>query len=256
MKRLVVFGVIIAGRTVSGGTVEEAYERLTAHRSVWETNVWAYVQTVPVTTNELASEANGRWFVDFIQYPDISVSNRFDGILRAKGQAIWRYADIAGVHDNSNAWYAVADYIGHLKAAADPRWIDESYDVVTSVDEDGVESVTNSNPLLNFDHYRQEHFSDFRQSHTNLVNETDALNAFFKEWSDMTDLNVKRERLLKTSLHEPKRTIRECFWWFGMDHLSDAERAVVRSNIVERARLSQEEAESIFTDKFQFVPIK
>ena len=237
-------------------TAEDAYARLTTYRSVWETNVWAYVQTVPVTTNELASEANGRWFVDFIQYPDISVSNRFDEILRAKDQAIWRYADIAGVYDNSNAWYAVADYIGHLKAAADPRWIDESYDVVTAVDEDGVETVTNSNPLLNFDHYRQEHFSDFCQSHTNLVNETDALNAFFKEWSNMTEMNIQRERRLKSSLCEPKRTIRECFWWFGMSSLSAAERAVVRSNIVERAQLSQEEADSIFTDKFQFVPIR
>ena len=191
MKRLVIFGAIIASCTLSGETVEEAYARLTTYRSVWETNVWAYVQTVPVTTNELASEANGRWFVDFVQYPDISVSNRFDEILRAKDQAIWRYADIAGVYDNSNAWYAVADYIGHLKAAADPRWIDESYDVVTAVDEDGVETVTNSNPLLDFNHYRQEHFSDFRQSHTNLVNETDALNAFFREWSDMTEKNIK-----------------------------------------------------------------
>ena len=256
MKRLVFLWVMIASCALAGETVEEVYARLTAYRSVWETNVWVYVQTVPVTTNESAAEANGRWFVDFIQYPDIAVSNRFAEILRAKDQAIWRYADIAGVYDNSNAWYAVADYIGHLKAVADPRWIDESYNIVTAVDDDGVESVTNFNPLLNFDHYRQSHFSDFRQSHTNLVNEADALNAFFREWCEMTEKNIKRERCLKAALCGPKRTIRECFWWFGTKNMSEAEKSVCRSNIVERARLSQEEADSIFVEKFRFIPIK
>ena len=150
----------------------------------------------------------------------------------------------------------MADYIAHLKDSADSRWIDESYDVVTAVDEDGVAFVTNANPILDFSIYRQEHFAEFRMMHTNLLTDVDAMNVFFREWSDMVDANVRREKMLKSALCRPKGTIRERFWWFGASQLSTDDRATVRSNIVERARLSQEEADSIFVEKFRFVPIK
>ena len=242
--------------TLQGETVEEAYARLTAYRSVWETNAWAYVQTVPVVTNKALAEANGLWFADFLKYPDITDTNRLHEIIRAKRYAILHYGGMVGIFDNTNAWYAVADYIAHLKDVADPRWIDESYIVVTDVLDDGVKIVANTNPLFDFASYKQEHFSNFRQAHTNLVSETDALNAFFQEWSNMTDLNVRRERMLNDALIEPKRSTRENFWWFGTEKMSEAEKSICRSNIVERARLSQEEADSIFVEKFRFIPIK
>lgn len=256
MKNVLSLWLTTAAFGLIGESSEEAYARLVGHRSVWETNAWAYVNTIPLTTNKTASAANGWWYIEMLQYPDIAETNRLEQILDAKEYAIRHYSDVDGILENSNAWYAVADYIAHLKDVADPRWIDESYEVVTGVMDDGVKIIANTNPLLDFASYKLEHFANFRQAHTNLVNEIDALNAFFREWSNMTDSNVKRERRLKVSLLEPKRTIRECFWWFGMDSLSEAERATVQSNIVERARLSQEESDSIFVEKFRFIPIK
>ena len=256
MKRLILFYFAMGAYALQGETVDEAYARLTAYRSVWETNAWAYVQTVPVVTNKALAEANGRWFVDFLQYPDITDTNRLSEIIGAKRYAILHNGGRMGIFDNTNAWYAVADYIAHLKDVADPRWIDESYIVVTEVLDDGAKIVANTNPLLNFASYKLEHFTAFRQAHTNLVNETDALNAFFKEWSNMTLSNIRREWMLNDALIEPKRTIRENFWWFGAEKMSEAGKSICRSNIVERARLSQEEADSIFVEKFQFIPIK
>lgn len=256
MKRIILICFTMGVCALLGETVEEAYARLSAYRSVWETNAWAYVESVPVVTNDVLAEANGRWFVDFLQYPDVTVTNRLNEIFRAKDYAIWHYGDAIGILDNTNAWYAVADYIAHLKDVADARWIDESYIVVTDVMDDGVKIVANTNPLLDFASYKQEHFGCFRQTHTNLTNEIDALNAFFREWSNMTDSNIRREELLNAALVEPKRSIRENFWWFGTEKMSEAEKSLCRSNIVERARLSQEEADSIFVDKFRFIPIK
>ena len=76
---------------LQGETVEEAYARLSAYRSVWETNAWAYVQTVPVVTNKALAEANGLWFADFLKYPDITDTNRLHEIIRAKRYAILHY---------------------------------------------------------------------------------------------------------------------------------------------------------------------
>ena len=256
MKRMILFYAATGVCALLGETVDEAYARLTAYRSVWETNAWAYVQTVPVVTNKELAEANGRWFVDFLQYPDVTDANRLSEIFRAKDYAVWHYGDVVGISDNTNAWYAVADYIAHLKDVADPRWIDESYIVVTDVMDDGVKIIANTNPLLDFASYKLEHFAAFRQAHTNLVNEIDALNSFFREWSNMTNSKIRREKMLKWALVEPKRTIRENFWWFGAENMSEAEKSVCRSNIIERARLSQEEADSIFVEKLRFIPIK
>ena len=256
MKRIILFCVTTCVCASLGETVDEAYARLTAYRCVWETNAWAYVQTVPVVTNKVLAEANGRWFVDFLQYPDVTDTNRLNEIFRAKDYAVWHYGDAVGIFDNTNAWYAVADYIAHLKDVADPRWIDESYEVVTGVMDDGVKIIANTNPLLDFASYKLEHFTAFRQTHTNLVNEIDALNSFFREWSNMTLSKIRGEKMLKGALIEPKRTIRENFWWFGTENMSEEEKSICRSNIVERARLSQEEADSIFVEKFRFIPIK
>ena len=256
MKRIIVFYAATGVCALLGETVDEAYARLTAYRSVWETNAWAYVQTVPVVTNKALAEANGRWFVDFLQYSDVTDTNRLNEIFRAKDYAVWHYGDVVGILDNTNAWYAVADYIAHLKDVADPRWIDESYIVVTDVMDDGVKIIANTNPLLDFASYKLEHFTAFRQTHTNLVNEIDALNSFFREWSNMTLSKIRGEKMLKGALIEPKRTIRENFWWFGTENMSEEEKSICRSNIVERARLSQEEADSIFVEKFRFIPIK
>ena len=242
--------------TLLGETVDEAYARLTAYRSVWETNAWAYVETVPVVTNKAIAEANGRWFVDFLQYPDVTDTNRLSEIFRAKDYAVWHYGDVVGISDNTNAWYAVADYIAHLKDVADPRWIDKSYEVVTGVMDDGVKIIANTNPLLDFASYKLEHFTAFRQAHTNLTNEIDALNAFFRDWSDMTRSKIRWEKMLNEALDKPKKSIRENFWWFGTENMSEEEKSICRSNIVERARLSQEEADSIFVEKFRFIPIK
>ena len=256
MKRMILFCVTTSVCALLGETVDEAYARLTAYRSVWETNAWAYIQTVPVVTNKALAEANGRWFVDFLQYPDVTDTNRLSEIFREKDYAVWHYGDVVGISDNTNAWYAVADYIAHLKDVADPRWIDKRCEVITGYYDDGVAICANTNPLLDFASYKLEHFTAFRQAHTNLVNEIDALNAFSWDWDDMILSNIRRERMLKGALDKPKKSIRENFWWFGTENMSEEEKSICRSNIVERARLSQEEADSIFVEKFRFIPIK
>ena len=249
MKRIILFYMVTGVSALPGETVDEAYARLTAYRSVWETNAWAYIQTVPVVTNKALAEANGRWFVDFLQYPDVTDTNRLTEIILAKDYAILHNGGRIGIYDNTNAWYAVADYIAHLKDVADPRWIDESYIVVTDVMDDGVKIIANTNPLLDFASYKLEHFTAFRQAHTNLANEIDALNAFFRDWSDMTRSKIRWEKRLKWALDKPKQSIRENFWWFGTKNMSEEEKSVCRSNIVARARLTPAEEHFIFDDK-------
>ena len=249
MKRIILFYMATGVCTLLGETVDAAYARLTAYRSVWETNAWAYVETVPVVTNKALAEANGRWFVDFLQYPDVTETNRLSEVILAKDYAILHNGGRIGIYDNTNAWYAVADYIAHLKDVADPRWIDESYIVVTDVMDDGVKIIANTNPLLDFASYKLEHFTAFRQAHTNLVNEIDALNAFSRDWDGMILSNIRREKMLNGALVEPKRTIRETFWWFGTKNMSEEEKSVCRSNIVARAHLTPAEEHFIFDDK-------
>ena len=246
MKRALVLGGIVFAGCLFAETAEEAYARLSSYRSLWETNTVAYYKTVRATKGPTLAAANGRWFLDFLAYPDVSETNRLIKVLDAKQKVIFDNADAYGIRDNTNCWYALADYIARLKDVSDPRWIDERYDFVTEVLDDGVTFGGNTNPLLNFATYKLEHYEEYRRQHTNLVTDTEVLNAFYAEWSDGVSERQTRERELAYLQKKAKQTMKERFWLFGTKGLSDSEKAVCRSNIVERAHLTPEEEHEMF----------
>ena len=143
---------------------------------------------------------------------------------------------------------ALADYIARLKSAADPRWIDGSYYVVTDVLPDGSTIGANTNPLLNFASYKLEHYENYRQSHTNFVNETDAHNAFAEEWSNMVRNRQNRERALERAQRYAKHIMRDRFWLFGAKDWPSDVKAACRSNMVSRAHLTADEDRYIFDE--------
>ena len=55
-----------------------------------------------------------------------------------------------------------------------------------------------------------------------------------------------REVSISSALDRAKNTMRDRFWLFGTKGLSDSEKAICRSNIVERAHLTPEEEHEIF----------
>lgn len=246
MRKILAMCVAVHLGVLVGETADEAYARLSAYRSVWETNVWAYVNTVPLTRDKSAAEANGRWFADFLSFPDVTETNRMESIFFARERVFLQCADSPGILYNTNAWYALADYIARLKAASDPRWIDESYVVVTDHRDDGVAICANTNPLLNFASYKKEHFDEFRSRHADLGTYGDAINAFHAEWRKMIDVRQKREWTLESALRCAKQTMKEQFWLFGAEALPAEAKATCRFNIVQRAHLSAEEERDIF----------
>ena len=248
MKTTMMTAALLMCGAMSGETVDEAYARLTAYRSVWETNAYAYVKTIPLSTDPAAYEANARWFIDFVGFPDVTETNRLSEILGAKEDGMWRISGAMGIGYNTNAWFAVADYVAHLKAVADPRWIDESYNVVTDVLSDGVAICANTNPLLNFASYKQEHFENYRQQHTNLVSDIEAINSFHREWLDMVRRRQEREYDLERAKTKALQTIRDYFWRFGTKPLSDEAKAACKSNIIERAQLTPDEVSYTFDE--------
>ena len=249
MKKILAVGVYALTYPLLAETAEEAYARLSSYRSVWETNVWAYAKSINLAKDQGSCGANGRWFVDFLSYPDVTDTNRFYEVFSARETVFFRTTDAYGIGDNTNCWYALADYIARLKDVADPRWIDERYEFVTDVLDDGVTFGGNTNPLLNFASYKLEHYEEYKRQHTNLVVEADAFNAFYEEWHFMIRNKQNRERALKRAQDYAKyQTMRDRFWLFGTKGLSDSEKAVCRSNIVERAHLTPEEEQDIFED--------
>lgn len=246
MKKILAVGVYALTYSLLAETTEEAYARLSSYRSLWETNVVAYYKTAKAINDPAFAVANGKWFVDFLSYPDVTETNRLEDVLYAREKVISDCAGSFGVESNTNCWYALADYIAHLKDVSDPRWIDERHEVITGYFDDGVAICANTNPLLNFASYKQEHYEEYKRQHTNLVVEADAFNAFHKEWRLMIRGKKNREYALKRVQDYAKQMIRDRFWLFGAKDLSDSEKAVCRSNIVERAHLTPEEEREIF----------
>ena len=246
MKILIAVGAVAGFGVLFGETDEEAYARLSSFRSLWETNAVSYYKTVGSINDPACAVANGKWYVDFLSYPDLMVTNRLSDVLYAKAEVISRNADSYGILYNTNCWYALADYIAHLKDESDQRWIDESYDVVTGVMDDGVKIMANTNPLLDFASCKLVHFEHYRLQHTNLVSEIDAINAFYREWSLGVREHQIRERALKRAQDNARNVLKNPFWLFGAKDMSDAEKAICRSNIVERAHLTAEEEHEIF----------
>ena len=246
MKRLLVVVSVIASSALLAETAEEAYARLSSYRSLWETNAVAYRKTVKAINDPAFADANGKWFVDFLSYPDESATNKLEDVLYARERVILHNVGSYGVQSNTNCWYALADYIAHLKDISDPRWIDEKYNFVTEVLDDGVTFGGNTNPLLDFASYKLEHYEEYKRQHTNLVTEAEVFNSFYEKWSDGVSERQRRERALKRIQDYAKQTMKERFWLFGTKGLSDSEKAVCRSNIVERAHLTPEEEHEMF----------
>ena len=247
MNKLLALGTAAFVGGLFAETVEEAYARLSSYRSLWETNVVAYYKTAKAINDPAFAVANGKWFVDFLSYPDVTEANRLEDVLYAREKVFFRTTDAYGIGDNTNCWYALADYIAHLKDVSDPRWIDERYEVITGYFDDGVAICANTNPLLNFASYKLEHYEEYKRQHTNLLVEADAFNAFHEEWRFMIRDKKNREHALKRAQDYAKyQTMRNRFWLFGAKGLSDSEKAVCRSNIVERAHLTSEEEQEIF----------
>ena len=205
MKRLLVLGAAVFAGVLFAETEEEAYARLSAYRNVWETNVWAYAKSIKLAKDQESSGANGRWFVDFLSYPDVTDTNRFYEVFSARETVFFHTTDAYGIGDNTNCWYALADYIARLKEISDPRWIDERYDFVTEVLDDGVTFGGNTNPLLNFASYKLEHYEEYRRQHTNLVTDTEVSNSFYAEWSDGVSKRQRKERALKEAQNYAKK---------------------------------------------------
>jgi len=248
MKRILVVVSVIASSALLAETVDEAYARLSSYRSLWETNAVAYCKTVKAINDPAFADANGKWFVDFLAYPDAAETNRLEDVLYAREKVISDGAGSYGVESNTNCWYALADYIARLKAASDPRWIDEKYNFVTEVLDDGVTFGGNTNPLLDFASYKLEHYEEYKRQHTNLVTEAEVFNSFYEKWSDGVSERQRRERALKRIQDFAKQRIKMDFWLFGAKDFPAEVKAVCRSNIVERAHLTAEEERDIFED--------
>ena len=246
MKKILTVGICALACPIIAETVEEAYARLSSYRSLWETNAVAYYKTVKAIKDPAFAVANGKWFVDFLAYPDATETNRLEDVLYARKKVISDCAGSYGVESNTNCWYALADYIAHLKDVSDPRWIDERYEVITGYFDDGVAICANTNPLLNFASYKLAHYEEYKRQHTNLVTDVDALNSFYGEWSDSVSRRQRREMELAYMQKKAMQTMKERFWLFGAKNFPPEIKAVCRSNIVERAHLTPEEEHEIF----------
>ena len=248
MKRTLVLGGIVFAGCLFAETVDEAYARLSSYRSLWETNTVAYYKTVRAISDPAFAIANGKWFIDFLSYPDESVTNSIEDVLYAREKVLLRNTSSYGIVGNTNCWYALADYIAHLKDVSDPRWIDERYEVITGYFDDGVAICANTNPLLNFASYKLEHYEEYKRQHTNLVTDVDVANAFHKEWSRGVQVRQEKEWALRRIHDFAKQRIKMDFWLVGAKDLPADIKAVCRSNIVERAHLTPGEEHDIFED--------
>jgi hypothetical protein len=246
MKKILIVGICALASPLLAETAEEAYARLSSYKSLWETNAIAYYKTVKAINDPAFAVANGMWFVDFLAYPDATEANRLEDVLYAREKVISDGTGSYGVESNTNCWYALADYIARLKDVSDPRWVDERYEVVTGYFDDGVAICANTNPLLNFARYKLEHYEEYKRRHTNLVTKSEVDNAFRRKWSADIRERQRKERELKRAQNHAKQMMRDRFWLFGAKGLSDSEKIVCRSNIVERAHLTPEEEREIF----------
>ena len=248
MKRILVVVSVIASSALLAETPEEAYARVSSCRDVWNTNALAYVKQVAIGDDPALAGTKAKWFVDVLGFPDVSETNRLGDVLYAKEEFLSWNTCLDSVISNTNCWYAVADFIARLKAASDPRWIDEKYNFVTEVLDDGVTFGGNTNPLLDFASYKLEHYEEYKRQHTNLVTEAEVFNSFYEKWSDGVSERQRRERALKRIQDFAKQRIKMDFWLFGAKDFPAEVKAVCRSNIVERAHLTTEEERDIFED--------
>ena len=246
MKAEVFIGMVAAAVAACGETSAEAYARLSACRGIWETNAYAYIKSIRLADDSAAVDANGRWFIDFVELPDVAETNRIAEVLRAKADGMLWYSGCDGIAYSTNTWLAVADYISRLKNASDPRWIDESGCEEEDVLDGGICIATNANPLLDFALYKAENYESFRQRHTN-ISEIASLNLFAREWCDMIEARQRREREVKLAIERALSLI-NIFWRMGARTFSVEAKSNFRSNIVERARLTEAEEHTVFGD--------
>ena len=232
MKATMLVCAAVCGGGLIGETADEAYARLTAYRSVWETNAVAYARSICLAKDLDAAAANGMWFVDAMSFPDVTETNRLDSILQAK-EEIMRQGYIEGsIQSNTNCWYALADFIARLKTTVDPRWQEED----------------ENRPFFDFNNYRQECLEAHMRQYTNRVSKADAVKAFNRVWHSMFAAKWNREVNLHSALRHAKQMMRDRFWLFGAKDLPADVKNACRSNIVERARLTADEERYIFDE--------
>ena len=242
MRSMACFGIVFLCASALGETADEAYARLTAYRSVWETNCWAYIKAIPLASEANASSANSRWFVDFLGFPDFAETNRCMDILQAKRYAIHNLGFHIGIQNSSNAWFAVADFIDHVRSHADPSWVGKSAYALDYSEEDEKDPAfyRGSNPNLDFNFYRKAHPDvDYRRWH----------------------VLVKERRIYEDSLArvqtDAMEDLRWHFWWNGTADYTDEQMDACRSTIIERAKLTPDQAKCIFeSDDKMHDPLK
>lgn len=203
-------------------------------REIWQTNALQCVKSARGIIGSSLSDANdnsvfGRWFVEFLDYPDVTDTNRLEKVLFAKERAIFDFASLPGVVDNTNVWFAAADFLGRLREVKAPCRIDGSTRVVTGYIND-VAICANTNSLLDFKAYRRVHPG-----------------ADFRSWKKMVALRRSREQAIASAERVTLRVLGEFYWRWGARGLSPEELCVCRSNIVMRARLTREEEDEVFS---------
>ena len=231
--RKTLFAVLSAlGCVAMCETLEEAYLRLSERSAIWESDPWTYVKNVQLTSDAVAIDANGKWFADFMAYPDICDTNRVRVVLLAKTYAMRRFPEERGIYGDTNAWMAVADYIGRLRDAKDLRWLDRSQDEVVGTLAGGVRIKANRNPLLDFDVYRAAH-----------------TNADYTLWRKRISDEQELQRIIIRAEEQAISTMKNVFWMHGAKLLSETDKEICRSNIVERARLNDAEQQTVFSEQ-------
>jgi hypothetical protein len=233
VKRLLLNAIVIFCLCVISAETPDKPLSFSFCREIWNTNALQCVQSARGIINRQlygvsAERMFGQWFVDFLGYPDVTETNRIEEVLYAKERAIFDFARLSGIVDNTNAWFATADFLGRLREVKDPRWIDESARVITGY-VNAIPIYANTNSLFDFTAYRKTH-----------------PDADFRDWKMMVASRKRRERAILRVERMILRVIGEFYWRCGAKSLSIDEQAMCRSNIVVRARLTRKEEEDVF----------
>jgi hypothetical protein len=220
-----------------------AQMRFSTCRKIWETNAFQCVRSARgIIGHGMRAEKGdrlfGEWFVDFLNYPDITDTNRVEEVLLAKEVALLDFASSPGIIDNTNVWFAAADFLGRLRKIKDSRWIVDSARVKSGFI-NGVTICANTNSLLYFNAYRRMH-----------------PNANYRIWKKMIVARQRREYTIARMERKILQTFGEFYWRLGARELSQEAKEICRHEIIHRAQLTKEEANDIFSgERYKDVPL-
>lgn len=243
MKNILIAVILVCCEGVVFAEDIGAQIRFSTCRKIWETNALQCVKSARRIIGQGMREDKGdclfnEWFVDFLNYPDITDTNRVEEVLLAKEVALLDFASSPGIVDNTNVWFAAADFLGRLRKIKDSRWIDKSMDVVTDRI-DGVQITSNGNPLLDFNLYRKEN-----------------PNAKFSAWKEMVASHRRREYAIARMERKLLQIVGEFYWRLGARELSQEAKEICRHEIIHRAQLTKEEENDIFSgERYKDLPL-